>query len=107
MGSEDSHLYIAMADDEEKILGFIQLFPSMSSLSLKPIWVLNDIYVVPEARRQLVADRLILKARELAHAQGAFGLRASTRKDNDVGHELYRSIGFQDDQDYKHFSLTF
>ena len=105
--NQDARLFLAMADDEDKILGFIQLFPSLSSLSLKPVWVLNDIYVVPEARRQLVADRLILKARELAQREGVIGLRAATRQDNEVGHELYRSMGFQDDDMFKHFSLTF
>ena len=56
---KESVIYLALADDEDKLMGFCQLYPSFSSLSLKRVWILNDIFVAEDARRQLVADRLI------------------------------------------------
>ena len=53
---KESVIYLALADDEDKLMGFCQLYPSFSSLSLKRVWILNDIYVCQDARRQLVAD---------------------------------------------------
>lgn len=35
----------------ENALGFTQLYPSFSSVSMKPIWILNDLFVVEKARR--------------------------------------------------------
>ncbi|MGC3664131.1 GNAT family N-acetyltransferase, partial [Pseudomonas aeruginosa] len=55
---KESVIYLAQADEEDRLLGFCQLYPSFSSLSLKRLWILNDIYVAEEARRQLVADHL-------------------------------------------------
>lgn len=62
---KESVIYLALHDDDDsKLLGFCQLYPSFSSLSLKRVWILNDIYVAEEARRQLVADHLIQKAKK-------------------------------------------
>src|SRR5471032_2020291 len=61
---EESVIYLALHDeDDSKLLGFCQLYPSYSSLSLKRVWILNDIYVAEDARRQLVADHLIKSAK--------------------------------------------
>lgn len=51
---KESVIYLALADDDDKkLMGFCQLYPSFSSLSLKRVWILNDIYVAEDARRQL------------------------------------------------------
>src|SRR5262249_53998341 len=40
-----------------RALGFTQLYPSFSSVSMKPIWILNDLYVAEDARRRGVGAR--------------------------------------------------
>ena len=70
---KESVIYLALADDEDKLMGFCQLYPSFSSLSLKRVWILNDIFVAEDARRQLVADRLIQQAKKLAKEQAKAG----------------------------------
>jgi GNAT superfamily N-acetyltransferase len=102
---KESVIYLAMADDEDKILGFCQLYPSFSSLSLKRVWVLNDIYVCQDARRQLVADRLIQAAKQLAKETNAVRLRVASSVNNEVAHKLYESIGFQEDTEFKNFVM--
>ena len=64
---KESVIYLALADDDDKkLMGFCQLYPSFSSLSLKRVWILNDIYVAEDARRQLVADNLMRTAKKMA-----------------------------------------
>jgi GNAT superfamily N-acetyltransferase len=73
---KESVIYLALPDDDDnKLLGFCQLYPSFSSLSLKRVWILNDIYVAEDARRQLVADNLIRTAKKMAKETHAVRMR--------------------------------
>ena len=75
---KESVIYLALADDDNnKLMGFCQLYPSFSSLSLKRVWILNDIYVAEDARRQLVADNLIRTAKKMAKETNAVRIRLS------------------------------
>ncbi|AZQ10941.1 MULTISPECIES: GNAT family N-acetyltransferase [Shewanella] len=60
----DSVIFVAL--DEHNAVGFIQLYPSFSSLHLKPIWYFDDSYVTPAYRDRGVAQMLADKAMELA-----------------------------------------
>ena len=62
----------------DQALGFMQLYPSFSSVSLKRLWVLNDLFVRPSVRRGGVARRLLERARAWAVETGAKGLRTSS-----------------------------
>jgi GNAT superfamily N-acetyltransferase len=76
-------------------VGFVQLFPSFSSVSLKPIWILNDLFVAPQARRAGVARSLLEAACELARSTGAARVRLSTAKDNEAAKALYAASGWR------------
>lgn len=102
---KDSVIYLALADDEDQLLGFCQLFPSFSSLTLRRVWILNDIYVAGDARRQLVADRLLQTAKQMARDSKAVRMRAATLKGNDTARRLYESIGFREDDQFSNFLL--
>jgi hypothetical protein len=44
----DSVVFLAFRDDATRTsVGFVQLYPSFSSVSMKPIWILNDLFVAP------------------------------------------------------------
>ncbi|MBM3107202.1 GNAT family N-acetyltransferase [Pseudomonas sp. P66] len=102
----ESIIYLALPDDDDnKLMGFCQLYPSFSSLSLKRVWILNDIYVAEDSRRMLVADNLMRAAKKLAKETNAVRLRASTSRDNDVAMKTYESIGFREDQEFKSYIL--
>jgi ribosomal protein S18 acetylase RimI-like enzyme len=96
-------IYLALADDDDKLLGFCQLYPSYSSLSLKRVWILNDIYVAEDARRQLVADRLLQTAKKMAKEANAVRMRVATSRDNEVAQKVYESIGFVEDEQFKNY----
>ena len=102
---QESVIYLALADDDDRLLGFCQLYPSYSSLSLKRVWILNDIYVAEDARRQLVADRLLQTAKTMAKDTNAVRMRVSTSSDNAVAQALYESIGFREDTQFKNYVL--
>ncbi|TVP91585.1 MAG: GNAT family N-acetyltransferase [Pseudomonadaceae bacterium] len=101
---DEAVILLAEDDDSGKVLGFCQFIPSFSALTLTASWVLKGIYVIEEARRQLVADRMINHAKELAKSKGIGRMTVMTGEGNEVAHELYRSLGFSDDVDFRYFA---
>ncbi len=80
-------------------VGFTQLYPSFSSTAMARIFVLNDLFVVPDARRHRVGWQLLEAAASHARALGAVRLTLSTAVDNVVAQALYRANGWlRDDQ---------
>jgi ribosomal protein S18 acetylase RimI-like enzyme len=75
-------------------VGFVQLFPFFSSVSMQPIWILNDLFVAPGARRQGVGRLLLTAASEIARSSGAARIRLSTAKDNTPAQALYAAAGY-------------
>ena len=87
----------------ENALGFTQLYPSFSSVSMKPIWILNDLFVVEQARRRGVGARLLMAARGHAMQTGAVRLVLSTAVENVNAQALYERHGWQKDTDFLHY----
>lgn len=92
--ASDSAVFVAF-DATGTGVGFVQLYPSFSSVAMKPIWILNDLYVAPQARRAGVARSLLEAACELARSTGAARLRLSTAKDNEAAKALYLASGYR------------
>lgn len=101
MQNNESIIFIAF--DGEAAAGFVQLYPSFSSVSLKRVWVLNDLYVKKEARSKGVGEHLIAKAAQLAKETGAKGLFLETTSDNVPAQSLYEKIGFRRESNYFYF----
>jgi GNAT superfamily N-acetyltransferase len=83
-------------------VGFTLLYPSFSSISLRPIWVLNDLYVLPERRRRGVAAWLLRRAHRFAVQTGADYLTLETAKDNPA-QRLYEAEGWTRDERFLHY----
>jgi GNAT superfamily N-acetyltransferase len=54
---------ILTATDKGSMVGFAQLYPSFSSVLMKRIWILNDLFVEKDFRREGVA-KLLMDAAE-------------------------------------------
>ena len=95
----DSILFLAIegTGSRETGLGFVQLYPIFSSLQMKAAWLLNDLFVVPEARRRGIARALLDRARRHALESRACELVLSTGVDNKPAQALYESLGYQRD----------
>jgi GNAT superfamily N-acetyltransferase len=65
-----------------RALGFTQLYPAFSSVSMKPIWILNDLFVAGDARRRGIGAQLLRAAREHALRTGAARLALATAVTN-------------------------
>ncbi|MDP9431897.1 MAG: GNAT family N-acetyltransferase [Actinomycetota bacterium] len=83
--------------------GFAQLYPTFSSVSAAPRWVLNDLFVAPAGRRRGVARALMRQAEVEARRAGAVGLSLSTAVDNTSAQALYRSEGYGLDTAFQHY----
>jgi ribosomal protein S18 acetylase RimI-like enzyme len=93
---------IFLALQDQTPLGFTQLFPSFTSVGMKRLWILNDLYVVPEVRGQRVGERLIERALQHARASGAKGVVLETAHSNTAGQKLYERLGFsREDLEYR------
>ena len=102
----DAVLLIAEADG--RALGFTQLYPSFSSVSMAPIFILNDLFVVLEARRSGVARRLLEAAVRYGREAGAIRLSLSTAHTNTAAQALYASAGWERDEVFSvyHYGLS-
>jgi len=100
---DESVIFIASADDVA--LGFTQLYPSFSSVSVRRLWILNDLFVSPAARRGGVGRRLLERAREWAVETGAKGLTLTTALTNSAARSLYESCGWRLDDEFAHYQL--
>jgi GNAT superfamily N-acetyltransferase len=96
---------IFIADADEGALGFTQLYPSFSSVSVKRLWILNDLFVSPAARRGGVGRRLLERAREWAVETDAKGLTLTTTLTNTAARSLYESCGWRLDDEFAHYQL--
>lgn len=97
---------VILADVEDGMaLGFVQLYPAFSSVALRPIWILNDLYVIEAARRKGVGARLLNAARDHALRSGAARLELATAVDNTAAQALYEKLGWRKDAGFLHFKL--
>jgi ribosomal protein S18 acetylase RimI-like enzyme len=102
--NEDSVVFIAY--EEGKAVGFVQLYPTFSSVSMKRSWILNDLYVNASARKKGFGEKLLQKAIEFAEETGAKGLFLETGQENVTAQRLYEKIGFKKESNYfYYFSL--
>lgn len=101
---EQSVVFLVHLDGEA--VGFTQLYPAFASLSLKPNWILNDLFVTPAARGTGAAEALMQAARELAVDTGACEIFLQTARDNEVAQKLYRRLGYVRDDEFFVYSLN-
>lgn len=85
---------IFLAERPGEALGFVQLFPSFSSVSAFRLWVLNDLFVAPSARGLGVGRALMEEARGHAVRTGAKRLTLETVVENHAARSLYESLGY-------------
>jgi len=94
----ESTIFIAYLNN--KPVGFTQLYPSFSSASLKRIFILNDLYVVADARKLGVASCLIEHAKTYAKTLGAIRLTLSTAVSNSIAQKAYEKNGWKRDEQF-------
>jgi GNAT superfamily N-acetyltransferase len=87
-------------------VGFAQLYPSFSSGALSRIYILNDLFVDPEARRAGVGRELLEASAEYGRRVSAFRLVLSTELTNVAAQALYEKSGWKKNTDFCTYQLT-
>ncbi|MFE4704454.1 GNAT family N-acetyltransferase [Peribacillus simplex] len=97
---------VFMAYDEGNPIGFVQLYPSFSSVSMMRSWVLNDLFVKESARKKGFGEELLNASITFARETGAKGVSLETGKDNVNAQKLYERIGFvRESNHYYYFTI--
>ena len=96
---------IFLAKDHDQAAGFVQLYPSFTSLGMKRLWVLNDLYVAPEFRKQGVGTALLERAQKLGQETDASSLMLETEVNNHSAKALYEKLGFEKSTEYEVYYL--
>ena len=86
-------------------VGFATIFWTWSTLSASRLAVMNDLFVVADARGGGHADALIAECVERARARGATELAWQTAKDNARARAVYERVGATRDERWLDYSL--
>ena len=95
--NKESIIFVALADKggEPVPAGFTQLYPLISSAKAAKNWLLNDLYVEADYRKQGIGGALIKTAMDFARSQNSTFVKLETAIDNYNAQKLYESIGFK------------
>lgn len=98
---------IFLAGNKGNMVGFTQLYPSFSSVSMKRTWILNDLFVEEAWRNKGIAKLLMSAAEEYAQKTGAIRIVLATQISNLAAQSLYQSCGYIKDEEFYHYGLHF
>ena len=105
ISNNESVIFWALDEDNIAGMGFVQLYPIFSSVGMKRLWLLNDLYVHEDYRKTGVGEALMDKAREFATETKAKGIILETEKTNAQAQNLYDKLGYKRDKDHFYFYL--
>ncbi len=102
---EDSVTFVASLPEADGLAGFTQLYPFFSSVRMRRVWILNDLFVAEDARRRGVARALMAAAHDFAASTGAAEVALATERTNTSAQALYDALGYQRDDEFWHYAL--
>lgn len=103
MEMSESVIFVSF-NEEKTMTGFVQLYPLFSSTLMKRFWLLNDLFVHSDYRRQGFSVALIERAKQLCTESGASGMMLETAKTNLEGNQLYPKTGFKLDSEHNYYT---
>ena len=103
LSRQESFVLLASTDTDD--VGFLQVYPTFSSISMADVWLINDLFVDESARGQGVANQLITRCIEQAKAHRVKLIRISTEFSNTAASGLYEKIGFEKDTRFQHYNF--
>ena len=91
----DESVIFSVENEQSDLLGFTQLYPLFSSVRVRRVWLLNDLFVAMNARRLGVGEMLMNAARDFAKETGARGVALETGVNNTSAQALYEKLGYE------------
>ncbi|MCC2929251.1 GNAT family N-acetyltransferase [Bacillus sp. FSL K6-1005] len=103
---ENKESAIFIAEENGEFIGFTQLYPAFSSVAMKRIYILNDLFVAPSVRKKGVGRRLLSAAKDYASENGAKCVKLQTEHHNRTARSLYEQNGYEEESAFVHYSLN-
>ncbi len=100
LNHNESIIFIAYY--QNKAVAFTQLYPTFSSVSLQPFYILNDLFVVASHRNLGIAKALLNHAKQYCIDKNYKGLALETASDN-FAQKLYEKLGWEKDSTMLHY----
>lgn len=91
---------VFVAEERDELIGFTQLFPIFSSVSMKRTWLLNDLYVNEKARGRGAAGKLLETAKAFGAETNSKWLLLQTAADNFTAQKVYEKNGWVKETDF-------
>jgi len=104
LARDESVVFLAV--DSAAPVGFTQLYPSFTSAGMARIFILNDLFVMPQVRGRGIATALLRRAAEFATGEGAVRLTLSTATDNRTAQAVYERAGWKRDDAFLVYQLA-
>ena len=101
--ARDESVVLLVTDDTGATVGFTQIYPTFSSTRLAPIWLLNDLFVLEDARGNGAVDALLDTAATMAVDAGAIAIELATAHDNLRAQAVYARHGYEVDETFRHY----
>lgn len=95
---------VLLVSNETDVVGFCQLYPIFCSIEAKPIYLLSDLFVVPNARRSGAGRALLLAAEKYAAETGRVKMELTTARTNTTAQAAYESLGWIRDEVFYAYS---
>ena len=92
--NNEAHIFIVCRKEVSEPIGFTLLYPRFSSLAVKVNWLIGDMFVEEEFRRQGIGEKLLQTAINFATEQKAVFVSLNTESDNNAARKLYEGFGF-------------
>lgn len=97
----ESVIYMAQLQDE--IIGFAQLYPVFSSLTLQRVWLLNDFFIAEDFRGSGVGTQLFSTVKEFTLLTKSKGIELSVEHTNKKAWTFWEKQGFKMDEEFRYY----
>ncbi|MFK8050016.1 MAG: GNAT family N-acetyltransferase [Halioglobus sp.] len=104
MKQDNSAIFLAM-NENDKAVGFMQLYTNRCSLETRSFLTLNDLYVDNHYRGRGIGHELLQQAKKYAKKLGACRIELDTAVDNFGAQSLFEELGYKKDLDFYQYSL--
>jgi len=89
--------------EQSRINAFMHLMPSFDTLALRPMWILEDLFVAPRGRRAGIGTALLIRAEQFALETSAARLTLSTAHANFAAQRVYERRGWKLDTEFRYY----
>jgi GNAT superfamily N-acetyltransferase len=98
-----SESVIFLAFENDQAIGFTQLYPVFSSVSMRREWILNDLFVDATMRNTGAGSALLQAAKDFVIGQNAKGILLETAPDNAHAQYLYEKMNWEKAENFYYY----